>query len=227
MRKVQFVRYEMLVRVREFGEAYRDQFPPASVGGEAFATVAKAVDELSQFAADKMSTAREGRRQKKVARLVLGGKLDAIARTARVIAQKSPGFDDVFRLPRPVSDQVLLTAGRVFIHDGETVAAQFVAHGLPDTFIATLKDSLARFEKAIAVCGTGAREQASAQAGITASLAAGLASVRSLDVLVVNQCQGDVRALAAWTRLHWSIYEFRCRRDQPRFSLRARPRWIP
>ena len=35
--------YEMLVRVRDFGEAHRDRFPASSVAGQAFATVGEAV----------------------------------------------------------------------------------------------------------------------------------------------------------------------------------------
>ena len=200
MTQEQTVRYEMLRRVRNYGEAHREQFPVASAGGKALAVVAAAVDELGQYAATKMSTAREGRRTKKTARQALASRLDAVARTARVIAHTSPGFDDAFLVPRPRKDQVLLTAGRVFIHDAEPVAAQFIGHGLPETFIAVLKECLEQFERSLGICEAGARQQASARAGITAALTAGVAAVRALDVIVVNQCGADGKALAAWAR---------------------------
>ena len=50
-------RYEMLVRVRDFGEAHRDLFAKSTPGGEAFAAVADAVRQLSDHAVVRLSTA--------------------------------------------------------------------------------------------------------------------------------------------------------------------------
>ena len=137
MTRMEMRRYAMLARVRDFGQAHRDLFPESSVGGQAFATVAAAVAELSEHAVAKMSSAREGIRAMKDARHWLVDRLEAIARTARAIAADRPGFDDSFRLPRQYSNAALATIARVFIQDAEATKDQFVAHGLPDTFVAT------------------------------------------------------------------------------------------
>jgi hypothetical protein len=130
MTRMEMRRYGMLGRVRDFGQAHRDLFPESSVGGQAFATVAAAVAELSEHAVAKLSSAREGIRAKTEARHGLIDRLEAIARTARAIAVDRPGFDDSFRLPRQHSDEALVTIARVFIQDAEATKDQFVAHGL-------------------------------------------------------------------------------------------------
>ena len=78
-------RYEMLVRVRDFGVTQTALFPPASLGGQAFAAVAKAVNDLDGHAASQYSgrgAAREGAASKAAAREALRDDIEAIARTA-------------------------------------------------------------------------------------------------------------------------------------------------
>ena len=67
-------RYEMLVRVRQFGTDHRELFPASSLAGKMFATVANSVGELSKQAASQVSgksAAREGTSTKAVARSAL------------------------------------------------------------------------------------------------------------------------------------------------------------
>jgi hypothetical protein len=200
MTKGQIVRYEMLRRVRDFGVAHQAQFLAASVGGQAFATVGAVLDDLIAQATLTMATAQEGFRAKKQARQVLAKQLDEIARTAKVIARTTQRFDDGFRLPRRRNDQLLVTAGRLFVDGAQPVAAQFTAHGLPESFIPTLQASLQQFEEAIAACEDGSREQASAQAQIKAKLATGRDAVTCLDVIIANQFKDDVATVAQWRR---------------------------
>jgi hypothetical protein len=66
------------------------------------------------------------------------------------------------------------------------------------TFIADLKDLVARFAQTVDGRATGRKEQALAQSGIAAALSSGLHAARALDIIVANQCRGDAEALAAW-----------------------------
>jgi hypothetical protein len=193
-------RYAMLARVRDFGQAHRALFPDSSVGGQAFATVAAAVAELSEHAVAKMSSAREGIRAMKDARHWLVDRLEAIARTARAIAVDHPGFDDSFRLPRQYSHEALVTIARVFIQDAEATKNQFVAHGLAETFVAELQKLLGTFEQAARDREAGRSARIAAHAGIEKGLLAGLAAVRKLDVIVANQLEHDPTTLAVWER---------------------------
>jgi hypothetical protein len=213
MTLVETRRYEMLARVREFGLAYRDKFPESSLGGQTFALVAEAVHELAQNAMSKMSHAKSGRGSRIMARAALENRLDALGRTARAIAEDIPGFDDPFQLPRRLSEQALLTTGRMFVHDAETASQQFIAHGMPETFIADLTALVDRFEQAVRTRENNHSEKAQAQASISAALLSGLSAVRKLDVIVANQLGEDPAAIARWEVDRRMDYRRRGRKD--------------
>jgi len=177
MTRRQLVRFEMLRRVRDFGAVHAAQFAEGSAGGQAFATVRTIVDDLGDQAKVKMATRGEGFRAKKQARLALAHQLDEIARTAKIIARTTLRFDDGFRLPARRNDQVLITAGRLFAEAAEPVGAQFVALGMSETFLTTLRAQLQQFEESIAACEDGSRGQAAANAQIAAALMAGMDAV--------------------------------------------------
>jgi hypothetical protein len=188
----------MLVRVKGFGEAHRDLFPESTTGGQAFATVAAAVTQLSAHTVSKQSTAREGRRAKAMARAALLERLDTIGRTARAIAEVAPGFDDPFRVPRRQTDDQLVMTGRVFVQDAEASRSRFLGHRLPETFVADLLELIEKFEQTIRNHEARSNAHAVARAGIAGALLSGLAAVRQLDVIVANELVGDPTALAGW-----------------------------
>lgn len=200
MTKRQRVRFEMLRRVRDFGSLHVAQFAEGSVAGQAFATVRTIVDDLGGQAQRKMATRQEGSRARKQARLALTRQLNEVVRTAKVIARTMPRFDDGFRLPADRSDLVMVTAGRLFAETAEPVAAQFIAHGMSDAFLTTLRASVQEFEASITACEDGSRSSAAAQARIAASLDEGMDAVTRLDIIIANQFKDDVATLAQWTR---------------------------
>ena len=191
-------RYAMLARVREFGDAHRDLFPETSEGGQAFAVVAAAVAKLGTYARSKMSSLRDGRQAKVAAREALRDRLDTIARTARAIAEKTPGFDDPFHLPRKQDDDSLLLACPMFIDEAEAKKDRFVRHGLPETFTTDLKTLVEHFAQAVRSVGAAKDRTKVARKGIATTELAGLAAVRQLDVIVANQLAHDPEALAHW-----------------------------
>ncbi len=200
MTRRQLVRYEMLRRVRDFGTIYEGRFPDTSVGGQAFAVIRGVVDDMSGQAMVRMAALQEGTRAREEARRVLRQQLQAIARTAKIIARTAPGFDDGFRMPDRTNDQVLTTAGRLFANGAEPLAAQFIAYGLPDTFVATLRAQVTLLEASIAAYEDGNRDRAGADAQTEAALQIGRDAVTRLDLIVANQFRGDVTALAQWRR---------------------------
>jgi len=182
-------RYEMLVRVREFGAAHADSFPSSTPGGQAFATVAAAVDQLSQHASvqfEGRTSIREATTTKAAARAALQEDLDAIARTARVLAADTRGLDDKFPPPRR-KDVDLLTTGRTFLREAAPLAPQFIAHYLPEDFLTDLESDLREFEAAINEGHAGRDMHATAAAEVEAGMESALEAVRHLDVLVPNR----------------------------------------
>jgi molecular chaperone GrpE (heat shock protein) len=200
MKSIETRRYEMLVRVRNFGQTFGHLFPQSSLAGQMFATVADAVKQLEQHNVARMSTAPAGKNTRATARTTLRNRLEAIARTAREITESTPGLQDKFALPEGKNDQELLTAGRLFVRDVEPFKAQFIALALPPTFVTDLTQVVDNFERALRDRDAGKSENTAAKASIEAALASGLAAVRKLDVIVANTLQDDSVTTAVWER---------------------------
>lgn len=194
-------RYEMLVRVRDFGAAHSDLFAKSSLAGRAFASVASAVSKLMQHAASQQSgrsSAREGTTSKAVAREALREDLDAIVRTARGLALDTPGIDDRFRAPRSSRDQALVNHARAFSADAAPLATAFVEHGMPEDFLDDLGDSIKELEDAIRERNEGRQINAAAQTAIDEAMEEALEAVRRLDAIVPNVLRKSASQLSAW-----------------------------
>jgi len=191
-------KYEMLVRVRDFGNTHRDLFPGSTLAREQFATVSEAVKELSEYAVKKMSAKQEGKRTKATAREALLDRLESISRTGRAIAWDTPGFEDRFHIPRRRSDQDLITTGRLFARDAGTFRDQFLAHAMPETFVAELLELVETFEQAIREREAGKGGQTAARASMHATLESGIAAANKIDAMVTNHLRGDTTTTALW-----------------------------
>jgi hypothetical protein len=196
-------RYEMLVRVRDFGAANATFFPPSTLGAKSFTAVGAAVAALSDHAAMHVSgrgSAREGTASKAVAREAIRDDLEAIVRTARAMALDTPGVDDKFRPPRSNGDQAILNAARAFARDAAPMAAAFHEHDMPADFLDDLQQDIDAFEEAIRDHEAGKDTHVAARAGIEAAIDEGLDAVRRLDAIVPNRLRNDPKALALWER---------------------------
>jgi hypothetical protein len=192
-------RYRMLVRIREFGAAHRDLFGAGGPAPQLFAAVSKAVDELSTFVDSQavgQDASREGALSKAAARDALNQALDAIARTARVL--DAPGLGK-FHLPSARNDHELATAARRFMQYAAPLKAQFVAHGLPKSFLADLEATLNAFERAAQDRLAAGETRAAAAAGIGTAMDEGLAALTRLDAIVANALRDEPTLLATWT----------------------------
>lgn len=191
-------RYAMLTRVRDFGEVHKALFPEGSEGGEAFASVAAAVVKLGTHARSKFSGARDGRQARIAAREALRDRLDILARTARAIAEKTPGFDDPFYLPRRQDDDTLLLACPRILDEAEAKKERFIRHGLAESFLADLKALVEQFGQTLRAVAAAKERTKVARKGIASAELLGLAAVRQLDVIVRNQLANDPDAVAHW-----------------------------
>ncbi len=200
MTKRQIVKLEMFRRVRDYGTKHQAHFPQGSSGAQAFSVIANVLDGMSAGHKAKLAAAQEGFRTKKVVRVELRQQLEHIEMAARTIARTRPGYDDGFRLPERLNDQVLQSAAKLFLDKSAPLAAELTAFGLPDNFIERLQTTLQRFEAAIAACEDGNRESASAQAAIEADIAAGMEAITRLEIIIANTFRDDVSARAQWTR---------------------------
>ena len=195
-------RYEMLIRVKELGAAHADAFPASSVGGQMFAAVAAAVDQLHGHVAAQASgrgAVKEATTSKAAARTTLRGTLEAISHTSRALALDTPGIADKFRVPRSRNDQRLLGAARAFIVDAQPLLDAFVTHNLPASFLTDLQADIDALEYAIHEQAVGEESHIAARASITRAMGDGLTAVQHLDAMVPNGLRHDSAAIAVWT----------------------------
>ena len=193
--------YEMFLRVRDFLGMHTAAFPPASMGGQLFVALAGIVEELDTHATAQMSSqsaTRQSTTTKATARAALREDLEAIARTARVMALDTPGLEDRFRLPRGSNDQTLLSVARAFAADALPLKAQFIQHEMPANFLEDLAADIADFEQAISNQGLSTDAQVAATEAIDSAIERGLTTVRKLHAVVRNKFANDAATLAAW-----------------------------
>ena len=192
----------MLVRVSTFGAEHGAAFPIDTLAARTFVEVQETASQLAQHAVAQASArSREHVRVKAAARSRLRESLRIISRTARALAIDAPGVGHMFRLPRTNGDHALLTAARVMAHEAAGIAADFVDHGLPTTFVTDVDAAVAALEHATSEYEMAKQAGAAATAGVDAVLARGLASVRRLDVIVANVCRDNPPMMAAWRQV--------------------------
>ena len=196
----QMKRYEMLVRVNQFGEDHGELFPKASQGKQHFADVAAAVKRLSGYAVSKMRAEEEGKSKKTALRNTVRRRLRAMSVTAKLVAPDHPGMEDKFIYPDPQGDQALVTAGRMFAEDAPAFSSAFVAQGMPRTFIADLKELIDEFDQAIQARDAGKTAHAQARLDIAAALRSGTMAARKLDAMVANHLQANPLVIELWRR---------------------------
>lgn len=193
---------EMFTRVRAFGLAHANQFPETSRGGELLVTINQVIEELRGHAASQVSkslASKGGTALNEAAFAALQDDLEAISRTARVMAFSIPGLDEKFRLPRNVGKQKWLATARSMAQDAEPLKAEFIRRGLPEDFLDDLKADIAKIER-----GIDSRDQ-NKGAGVAATIAIddaverGMRAVREMDAIVRNIFRTEPATLGEWT----------------------------
>jgi len=197
MVKQQQQRYQVFLKVRDFGARHSDQFPASSAAGRAFATVAEAAATIERQSSERLVNAQAGKKARAEARKALWDRLKAIVRSARVIASDPPARD-VFRLPKRRSDVAILDTAHAFIDAGEAASAQWVAFGLPETALAELREMTTTFAKAMDSRRQGQTGVKDARKALKDALEYGFAAVRHLDVIVANTKDPDSAIAVSW-----------------------------
>lgn len=193
------VRYEMLLRIRDFGTAHRELFPESLSGQRAFADVGRAIEQIEAHSTARLTAGRESRRSKAARRAAMLDRMRAIARTSKGVRTAA---GTALALPMPVrkADVAVLTAARSFLSEAEAHHDQFISLGLPPTCSSELREAADAFDAALADRRAGRSTTAAAQAGIRAALTLGAKAARTLDIVVVNTVGHDPVLIAAWRR---------------------------
>ena len=190
-------RYDMFLRVGAFG---RDHSADFAADGEA----AKHLAALAEIAAD-LATARAGQQvggttAKSVLLDALRIDLQNIARTARAIAQNSPGFADKFAAPPSTGPAALTTAATAYLVELKKpgIAARFIAHALPADLVQHLSDDLAAIAAARDEVETDREAGVASTATVGKLIADGMKEVNYLDAIMHNQYSRAPETLRTW-----------------------------
>ena len=87
MTRQQRYRYEMFVRVRDFGAAHKELFPESSTGGQWFAEVSGAVAAIDGHLKNRIVAVADSRRVKSTTRAAVLDYMKTIALTARQVTK--------------------------------------------------------------------------------------------------------------------------------------------
>lgn len=194
-------RYEMFIRVRQFGLDNAADFPAASIGATQFDVISAVIDKLDELNAaqsEGFGSAGFAIAGKDTARENLREAMYEIVRTARSMVYEFPGITELFKMPRNLNDVNMLAAANAFMAEIPTYQANFVAYGLPFAFNTQLQNDIDAFEASLAPAGTAIDEHVAATAEIGAEIRKGMVARRILDGVVKNKYRTNVGKLAAW-----------------------------
>ena len=177
---------------------YEEWFPVGSIGRQAFGRVRAASTDMETQTVARQKMRGEAVDSKARSRASLLDLLVRVRQTAQVMAVKRLGPEERFDLPGRSSSLTLLAVAKAFADDAEPFAADFIAHGMPTTFMADLRAAIADFEQAMQRRANGQSGVADSRLRIRAAIIDGLAAVRELDAIVANVLSGDARALQFW-----------------------------
>ena len=195
-------KFQMFLRVQDFGDAHASDFAAASLGKQLFTKLSDIIAEIEGHSASEVSgvgVARQGTTTRGQAIDAVREDLEAISRTAAAMADEVPGIEDKFRLPRNNGVQHLLSAARAFFVDATPLKAQFIARELPADFLEDLQADIDALEAAISKQGSGVGSHVAAGAAIDDAIGRGTETVRKLDAIVRNKYANNPPVLAEWS----------------------------
>ena len=187
--------YEMLLRVRDFGNTYRELFSGSPGAQQTIAALGATIDDLTATDMAKLAASMSARADRKTAaRKVLTDLLLRVSHLGKVLrarGRQTPPFE----VPVSRSDQALLTAARQCARDAEPFADYFTTHSMPPAHIA---DVAATFEKAVRDRGMSRTDHTAARTRIGELIASAMLDVRRLEVIIGNELPDNKVVQAVW-----------------------------
>jgi hypothetical protein len=193
---------EMFLRLKDFAASHTE-IPATTVWPQLLTDLNSVIAELDGHVSSEevgKGAKLAGTVTRGAAREALRDDVEAIVRTARVIGETKPGFDDKFRRPRGDNDQALLDLahGIATLVADATVKAEFIRHAMPPDFVEDLNADIAALQEAIGDQSEGRAEIKSAGVSIDETDTHGLRIARAMDVVARNFYSNNAAVLAEW-----------------------------
>jgi hypothetical protein len=194
-------KFEMFLRVRDFFNARKADFPAESVGGGLFAALLLIIQRLEQLSADKFSVIGDVAQAidiKGDAKDLLNDLLQDNADMATTMAYEFNGFEHKFRMPRNKGVPSLIAAGRAFAADAAQYRADFVRYGLEPDFIGALTAATDALEAAYSDTDDSTQERVGTNAALAPLFKDGTEKIKRLDPIIKIKYRNDAANLSAW-----------------------------
>lgn len=192
----------MFLKVRDFFNARKSDFPFGSVSGGLFAELLSIIEQIEQLAAEKISVVGDVAQAIDVkgdAKDTVEAILQDIADMAATMAYEFNGFEEKFRMPRNRSSLNLISAGRAFAADAQPYEADFIRYGMePSDFIARLTDATDALEAAYNETDESTQARIGKNAAFVPLVKNGTEKVKRLNPIVRIKYRPDAANLAAW-----------------------------
>jgi hypothetical protein len=193
---------EMFLRLKAFAASHTD-IPATTVWPQLQTDLNSVISGLDgQVSSEEVGKGAKlaGTSTRGAAREGLRDDIEAIVRTARVIGETEPGFDDNFRMPRGDNDQAMLdlALGIAALVANAAVKAKFISHAMPSDFVEDLNAGIAALRDAIGDQSEGRADVKSAGVSIDETDAQGMRTARAMDVVVNNFYRDNAAVLAEW-----------------------------
>jgi hypothetical protein len=193
---------EMFLRLKAFAASHTD-IPATTVWPQLLTDLNSVIADLDgQVSSEEVGKGAKlaGTATRGAAREALREDIEAIVRTARVIGETTPGFDDKFRMPRGDNDQAMLDLahGIATLVTDAAVKAEFIRHAMPADFVADLNAGIAALQEAIGDQSEGRGEVKSAGVSIDETDSHGMRLARAMDVVIKNFHSNNAAVLAEW-----------------------------
>lgn len=193
---------EMFLRLKDFGASHTD-IPATTIWPQLLTDLNSVIANLGGHVSSQevgKGAALAGTTTRHAARQALREDIEAIVRTARVIGEDQPGFDDKFRMPRSENDQAMLdlALGIAALVANAAVKAAFISHALPADFVEDLNDDIAELQEAITDQSGSVAGRKSAGVSIDETVGRGMTIARKMDVVVRNFYRNNAAVLSEW-----------------------------
>lgn len=192
-------RYEMLVRIKQFG--IDNAADMNGVATTKFGIITTLVDEIETESAEQESGFSEAAQQFEVKGTARENLRDRMADTRDTARGMEPDFDGIynkFRFERGLNDASLLARARAFIIEAGPYGGDFKNYGLSDDIVAELTALADAFEATFATTATATAEHVEATASVADKISQAMVQTRSVSPIVLNIYATDPGKQAAW-----------------------------
>ena len=193
------VRYEMLIRVKQFSiDNAADMNPTATLK---FTNIGTYVDDIETDSAEQQSGFSEAAQQTAVKGTARENLRDRMADTRDTAQGMEPDFDGIynkFRFERGLNDVSLLARARAFIIEAVPYKSDFANYGLSPDIAGELTLLADAFEATFATSASARAEHVEATASVADKISKGMIETRSVSPIVLNIYANNPGKQAAW-----------------------------